>query len=221
MLQNTQIRNHFIFSYFLPFLLWLLVSDGGSTPTLRQLTLCPWRGPCLQLGAGGSSLSPCPPTPPHYCQLLLIAGTLWTLRGQGTCLYNLCIPAHAQHIAGIQILMNNCLEDGGSIMFPQNCVWASDCAAARNTFFSLILLCSYSLHSILVCVSFGCTASWLNNWILYKVVPQYFRTQLAPHRAITVSMPKHFFSTNFHHTPQGKYRKEGHREQNQIRPFVV
>ena len=43
----------------------------------------------------------------------------------------------------------------------------------------------YSLHSILLYISFGCTTEWLDDHILYKVSPRYFQYPLAPYIIIT------------------------------------
>ena len=41
-------------------------------------------------------------------------------------------------------------------------------------------------HSILFCISFRCTAQWLDNHTFYKVFPPNSSPQLAPHKAITI-----------------------------------
>ena len=38
------------------------------------------------------------------------------------------------------------------------------------SFFLLILFLNYSVYTILFCISFMCTAQWLDNHILYKVI---------------------------------------------------
>lgn len=198
MLQNTQIRNHFIFSYFLPFLLWVTSCIRWRQHTnAAAADLVSLERPLPAARCWGLLLVTMAPCPPAF--LSIIVGTLWTLRGQGTCLHNLCIPAHAQHIAGIQILMNNSLGGRRKHRVPAEMCMSLRLCASRNTFSSLILFFfSYSLHSIFTCVCFRCTASWWNNRILYKVVPQYLSTQLAPHRMITVSLPKHFYKLPSH-----------------------
>ena len=45
---------------------------------------------------------------------------------------------------------------------------------------------SISLHSIVFCISFRCTAWWLDNYIFYRVVPPIFPSPTWHHTVITV-----------------------------------
>ena len=55
-------------------------------------------------------------------------------------------------------------------------VSSSSCDCLNSDSFLIsFLFFNNSLHSILFCVSFGCTAQWLDSHILYKVVLHYFK----------------------------------------------
>ena len=40
--------------------------------------------------------------------------------------------------------------------------------------FSIFIVFNYSLYSVLFCISFRCTAQWLDNHMIYKVFPLIF-----------------------------------------------
>ena len=122
MLQNTHIRNHVIFSDFLPFLLWVASYQmQAAWRACDQLNLWPWREwlPATRRWVGSSLWLSCPfPTPSHL--LLLTSRILWTFRGQRTCLSD-CISARAWRTVGIHVFTENQQEDEGSSTFCPNC----------------------------------------------------------------------------------------------------